>query len=93
MRTTDAAPVAAYRNDPEVARYQSWNLPFTEQDAPLMATLGRLKLDVVQVQQWLTDISATRAQDGQGGVHRLVVTGSDRRLSPSTAVACHGPGA
>ncbi|MEO5608445.1 MAG: GNAT family N-acetyltransferase [Ornithinibacter sp.] len=33
MRTTDAAPFAAYRNDPEVARYQSWNLPFTEQDA------------------------------------------------------------
>ncbi len=33
MRTTDAPPFAAYRNDPEVARYQPWNLPFTEQDA------------------------------------------------------------
>lgn len=33
MRTTDAERFAAYRNDPEVARYQSWNLPFTEQDA------------------------------------------------------------
>ena len=33
MRTTDAALFAAYRNDPEVARYQSWTLPFTEQDA------------------------------------------------------------
>jgi len=30
MRTADAA---AYRNAPEVARYQSWNLPYTEQDA------------------------------------------------------------
>ncbi len=33
MRTIDVAPFVAYRNDPEVARYQSWNLPFTEQDA------------------------------------------------------------
>lgn len=33
MRTADAAAFAAYRNDPEVARYQSWNLPYTEQDA------------------------------------------------------------
>lgn len=33
MRTTDAAVFAAYRDDPEVARYQSWGLPFTEQDA------------------------------------------------------------
>jgi methyl-accepting chemotaxis protein len=31
---------------------------------PLVRTLDEVKLDVVQVQQWLTDISATRAQDG-----------------------------
>ncbi len=37
---------------------------FTEREVPLMATLGRVKLDVVEVQQWLTDISATRAEDG-----------------------------
>ncbi len=33
MRSTDAEVFAAYRNDPEVARHQLWDLPFTEQDA------------------------------------------------------------
>ena len=31
---------------------------------PLMSTIKDLKMDVVQVQQWITDISATRGQDG-----------------------------
>lgn len=31
---------------------------------PLLAAINELKMDIVQVQQWLTDISATRAQDG-----------------------------
>lgn len=31
---------------------------------PLTASVATLQLDIVQVQQWLTDISATRAQDG-----------------------------
>jgi len=31
MRPDDAARVTAYRNDPEVARYQDWPLPFTEE--------------------------------------------------------------
>lgn len=29
----DAAVFAAYRNDPEVARYQDWDLPVTEAGA------------------------------------------------------------
>lgn len=33
MRTGDAETLAAYRNDPAVAEYQSWDLPFTAQDA------------------------------------------------------------
>lgn len=33
MRSADARAFAAYRNDPEVARYQSWDLPFTLDDA------------------------------------------------------------
>ncbi|MCY1138443.1 GNAT family protein [Actinoplanes sp. Pm04-4] len=28
FRKADAAPLAAYRSDPEVARYQSWDAPF-----------------------------------------------------------------
>ena len=31
MRPDDAVRVAAYRNDPDVARYQDWPLPYTEQ--------------------------------------------------------------
>ncbi|WP_449222284.1 methyl-accepting chemotaxis protein [Tistrella mobilis] len=30
----------------------------------LVATVQRVNIDIVQIQQWLTDVSATRAQDG-----------------------------
>ncbi len=33
MHSSDAAALAAYRADPEVARYQDWDLPYTEADA------------------------------------------------------------
>lgn len=33
MRPGEAAALAAYRNDPEVARYQDWPVPFTVADA------------------------------------------------------------
>ncbi|MBF0167586.1 MAG: HAMP domain-containing protein [Alphaproteobacteria bacterium] len=36
----------------------------TEKNLPLVKVIKDIKLDVVQVQQWLTDISATRGQDG-----------------------------
>lgn len=31
---------------------------------PLAAAVGAVKIDVIQVQQWLTDVSATRGRDG-----------------------------
>lgn len=31
---------------------------------PILQSVNTLKLDIIQIQQWLTDISATRAQDG-----------------------------
>ena len=31
VRPDDTARVGAYRNDPEVAKYQDWPLPYTEQ--------------------------------------------------------------
>ncbi|MDT8384467.1 MAG: methyl-accepting chemotaxis protein [Gammaproteobacteria bacterium] len=37
---------------------------FAEQDVPVLNKAHELKLTVVQVQQWLTDISATRGLDG-----------------------------
>ncbi len=33
LRRDDAPVLAAYRNDPAVARYQGWTLPYTAQDA------------------------------------------------------------
>jgi RimJ/RimL family protein N-acetyltransferase len=33
MRSSDAAPVAAYRNDPQVAELQDWDLPYTVEHA------------------------------------------------------------
>ncbi|PHS75222.1 MAG: hypothetical protein COB59_11675, partial [Rhodospirillaceae bacterium] len=36
----------------------------SEYIAPLLQVSNNIKNDVVQIQQWLTDISATRAQDG-----------------------------
>ena len=33
-------------------------------DLPLLLLIKEIKIDVVQVQQWITDISATRGQDG-----------------------------
>jgi methyl-accepting chemotaxis protein len=36
----------------------------TQSNLPLVKMIKDVKLDVVQVQQWLTDISATRGQDG-----------------------------
>lgn len=33
FRASDLASFMAYRNDPEVARYQGWSVPYSEQDA------------------------------------------------------------
>ena len=33
LRATDMPVVAAYRNDPEVARFQDWALPYDQQAA------------------------------------------------------------
>lgn len=39
-------------------------LEFTDRMLPSLAAFNSLEMDVVQVQQWLTDISATRGLDG-----------------------------
>jgi len=37
---------------------------FAKSDIPFLLTIKKLNIDVIQVQQWLTDISATRGQNG-----------------------------
>ena len=52
LRPDDAPVLAAYRNDPAVARYQGWPLPYTAQDAEeLIAEMaGRVPGDLGWVQ-------------------------------------------
>ena len=52
--------------DHEVRQIETITTAFREQDLPLRDLIGALRLDIVQVQQFLQDVSATRAQDGLG---------------------------
>jgi len=45
---------------------------------PLEHALGEIHLDIVQVQQWLTDISATRGQDGLDDGFAEAASAADR---------------
>jgi len=36
LQPADAPVIAAYRSDPDVARYQSWTAPFTNEDADML---------------------------------------------------------
>jgi RimJ/RimL family protein N-acetyltransferase len=46
LTVDDAPAVAAYRNDPDVARYQSWPLPYGVEDAAGLAAAGQLAIRV-----------------------------------------------
>jgi methyl-accepting chemotaxis protein len=48
----------------DVEKLNDGNSYIAEKSIPLLNDAHELKLAVVQVQQWLTDISATRGQDG-----------------------------
>jgi RimJ/RimL family protein N-acetyltransferase len=51
MRPGDAATLAAYRDDPDVARYQEWSLPFTLADAERLLA-GQAHLDDLDPEGW-----------------------------------------
>jgi RimJ/RimL family protein N-acetyltransferase len=51
MRRDDAAALAAYRSVPEIARYQSWPLPFTVADAEQLLA-GQDGLDDLDPEGW-----------------------------------------
>lgn len=52
MRVADAPIVAAYRGDPDIARYQDWNLPYTLADAERRLA-EQEQLDDVTPGQWV----------------------------------------
>jgi RimJ/RimL family protein N-acetyltransferase len=44
LTVDDAGAVAAYRNDPDVARYQGWSLPYGVEQAAGLAAAGQLAI-------------------------------------------------
>jgi len=91
MSTADSAAFAAYRNDPEVAKYQSWNVPYTEQDA-----LGLLAeqddRDDVAAGQW-TQLAVERDGELIGDVcAHLDTTGGVAEIGFTLARADQGQG-
>jgi RimJ/RimL family protein N-acetyltransferase len=52
MTTADAATLAAYRNDADVARYQEWPLPYVVADAERMLS-GQAGLDDITREGWV----------------------------------------
>lgn len=59
----DVVPFAAYRSDPEVARYQGWEMPYSlEKAARFVAEMSQMAQAVPG--QWM-QLAAERKQDGQ----------------------------
>jgi aerotaxis receptor len=49
-------------------------LKMTEKALPLVSIAKDIKFDIVQIQQWLTDVSATQAKDGLGDGFELAAS-------------------
>ena len=53
-----------YKQAPAIEKIETEMLKIQHNDVPLIILAKDLRTNVIQVQQWLTDISATRALDG-----------------------------
>jgi RimJ/RimL family protein N-acetyltransferase len=51
FRASDAAALHAYRNDPDVARWQGWTLPYSQHDADQLATT-MATIDMFTLGEW-----------------------------------------
>jgi RimJ/RimL family protein N-acetyltransferase len=91
FRAADAEPFAAYRSDPDVARYQSWSAPFPVADArKLIAEVGAM--EGPQAGEWI-QIAVER----DGALVGDVAVGLDAGAAIATigytmAPALHGQG-
>jgi len=52
MKPADASVLAAYRNEPDVAKYQDWDLPYTLEDAQTMLA-EQAELDDLAIDRWV----------------------------------------
>ncbi len=70
-----------------VGRSHAAGARINEQAVPLLAATKDVRFDVVQVQQWLTDVSATQAKDGLGDGFDVAKEFADRfKQDSATAI-------
>jgi RimJ/RimL family protein N-acetyltransferase len=90
LQLEDAPIIATYRNDPQVARYQGWPLPFTQQDAALLVAemFGRAPGDSGWVQIGL-EVNSTRELIGDVALN---TQGAQAEIGVTLATAAQGQG-
>ncbi|MEY2826106.1 MAG: hypothetical protein RLZZ122_470 [Actinomycetota bacterium] len=89
----DATSFANYRSDPEIARYQSWNTPYSEAQAIALIE-SQIGLQLPPKGEWLqlaVRIQATDAHVGDLALHTLEDDG-DFELGYTIAKAFQGQG-
>jgi RimJ/RimL family protein N-acetyltransferase len=91
MRLTDAPSLATYRADPDVARYQQWDLPFTEIDA-LRLIDGQADLDGPTRGEWVqVALDRDGATIGDVGLY-LDTDGHEASVGYTLSPAAQGKG-
>ncbi len=93
FRDADAAPLAAYRSDPEVARFQSW-ASFSEQEARELIAFARRRNPGVPGEwfQLAIAIGPTQALIGDLGLHVLEAQPTQAEIGFTLAAAHQGRG-
>ena len=91
MRRDDAPALAAYRDEPEIARYQSWPMPFTLDDARQMLE-ERADLDDLPPNGWV-QIAIERESEVIGDLAvNVMADGCVAELGFTLAPPHHGKG-
>ena len=91
LRAADAAVLLAYRNDPEVARYQDWPLPYPEEDAARLVRAMTVADGPVAGEWVQIAIEHGGAMVGDLGIH-LSDDGATATIGYSLRRSAHGHG-
>jgi len=92
FRDSDAEPLAAYRSDPEVARYQSWSPPVSIDEARRMVGAWAVASEAAPGWfQYAVEVRAEGVLIGDIGVHRHE-NGMQAELGFTLATAYQGRG-
>jgi RimJ/RimL family protein N-acetyltransferase len=94
FRDSDAAGFAAYRSDPEVARYQSWEPPVSVADAAkIIAELRRTNpANPGQWHQYAIELKASGELIGDCAYHLMAPEGQQAEIGYSLARRFQGQG-